>query len=500
METKSETTKLQKELKMIEISPITRLEGEAKISIFLDDEGNVDDAYFQVIELRGFERFCIGRPVEELPRIVTRICGVCSWAHHMASTKALDDIYGIYPEGAAKKIRELGYYAHIIHSHLAHFYALAGPDIFLGPDADPVMRNIFGLYQTFKEITKDAIMNRIYAQKIQEMIGGTAVHPNCGIPGGVSAPLTKEKKEKIEKYSKSILEFTKKSVSLLQDTIEKRKDLSDLILGDVYYHRTYYMGLVDENNKLQLYDGDIRVVSPNGKEVAKFKGNEYLDYIGEHVEPWSYLKFPYLKFIGWKGITDGENSGVYRVNTLARFNVSDGFTTPLAQEAYDAMFEFIGEKPAHNTLAFNWARIIEALYASERIAELISDSEIMDKNVRPEVKEIANYRGVGVVEAPRGTLYHDYTVNEDGLITKLNLVVATVQNNPGMCMSIKKAAQKLIKNGEISEGILNRVEMAFRAYDPCLACATHSMIGRMPMEVTIYNSEKKAVKTLRRTL
>ena len=325
MGSKSETTKLQKELKMIEISPITRLEGEAKISIFLDDEGNVDDAYFQVIELRGFERFCVGRPVEELPRIVTRICGVCSWAHHMAGSKTIDEIYDVYPEGAARKIRELGYHAHIIHSHLAHFYALAGPDIFLGPDADPVMRNIFGLYQTFKDITKEAIITRIYAQKIQEMIGGTAVHPNCGVPGGVSAPLTKEKKAKIEEYSKAILEFTKKSVALFQDTIEKRKDLSELILGDVYYHKTYYMGLVDDKNKLQLYDGDVRVVSPDGKEVARFKGRDYLEYIAEHVEPWSYLKFPYLKFVGWKGLVDGENSGVYRVNTLARFNVSDGF-------------------------------------------------------------------------------------------------------------------------------------------------------------------------------
>jgi len=312
--------------------------------------------------------------------------------------------------------------------------------------------------------------------------------------------ITKEKKAKIEEYSKAILEFTKKSVALFQDTIEKRKDLSELILGDVYYHKTYYMGLVNDKNKLQLYDGDVRVVSPDGKEVARFKGRDYLEYIAEHVEPWSYLKFPYLKFVGWKGLVDGENSGVYRVNTLARFNVSDGFTTPLAQEAYDALYEYIGEKPAHNTLAFNWARIIEALYASERIVELISDPEIMDKNVRPEVKEIVNHRGVGVVEAPRGTLYHDYIVNDEGLITKLNLVVSTVQNNPGMCMSIKKAAQKLIKNGEISEGILNRVEMAFRAYDPCLACATHSMIGRMPMEITIYNSEKKVVRTLRRTL
>ncbi|MDF2955955.1 MAG: Coenzyme F420-reducing hydrogenase [Candidatus Alkanophagales archaeon MCA70_species_2] len=486
-------------MKEVVISPITRLEGHGKITIFLDDAGNVADAYFQVVELRGFERFCIGRPVEELPRITPRICGVCPWAHHMASTKACDAVYKAEPTPAAKKIREMAYCAHMMHSHQLHFYALAAPDFVVGAGAPKAERNVLGLIQKVGlETGKLVIKNRGYAQRIQEIVGGKATHPVCGVPGGVARPLTDEERAEIEEKGKSLLEFGKTSLEIFDNLVLKDKELVDLIAGDVYYHETYYMGLVDKNNKVNFYDGDVRVVDPEGREYAKFPPAKYLDYIAEHVEPWSYLKFPYLKGVGWKGLVDGKNSGVYRVNTLARLNAADGIATPLAQEAYEKFYEFFGKKPVHNTLAFHWARLVENLYAAERLMELIQDSEITSKDVRAELGEPEE--GVGCVEAPRGTLFHHYWTDNEGIVTKLNLIVATGHNNAAMCMSIKKAAQKLISGGEVNDKLLNMVEMAFRAYDPCLACATHTLPGQMPLEVLIYDADGNLVKRLARNV
>ncbi|RLG36609.1 Ni/Fe hydrogenase subunit alpha [Candidatus Alkanophaga liquidiphilum] len=486
-------------MREVVISPITRLEGHGKITIFLDDAGNVADAYFQVVELRGFERFCIGRPVEELPRITPRICGVCPWAHHMASTKACDAVYKAEPTPAAKKIREMAYCAHMMHSHQLHFYALAAPDFVVGAGAPKAERNVLGLIQKVGlETGKLVIKNRGYAQRIQEIVGGKATHPVCGVPGGVARPLTDEERAEIEEKGKSLLEFGKTSLEIFDNLVLKDKELVDLIAGDVYYHETYYMGLVDKNNKVNFYDGDVRVVDPEGREYAKFPPAKYLDYIAEHVEPWSYLKFPYLKGVGWKGLVDGKNSGVYRVNTLARLNAADGIATPLAQEAYEKFYEFFGKKPVHNTLAFHWARLVENLYAAERLMELIQDSEITSKDVRAELGEPEE--GVGCVEAPRGTLFHHYWTDNEGIVTKLNLIVATGHNNAAMCMSIKKAAQKLISGGEVNDKLLNMVEMAFRAYDPCLACATHTLPGQMPLEVLIYDADGNLVKRLARNV
>jgi len=486
----------QPQSKRITIEPITRLEGEAKIDIFLNDEGNVDNAYFQVVELRGFERFCQGRPVEEMPRITTRICGVCPGAHHMASSKAVDAVFNVDPPEPAKKLRELFYCAHVLHSHIAHFYALAGPDFILGPDADPAKRNILGVIEAVGlDAGKKVITARGYAQRIQEMIGGKATHPVCGLPGGMSKAITEEERKEIEEMAKFLIDFSKFSLQLVDDLILKNKTYVDLITGDIYRHETYYMGMVDENNKVNFYDGDIRVVDQNGTEYAKFQPKDYLDYIEEHVEPWSYLKFPYLKGIGWKGLVDGKDSGIYRVNSLARLNVADGMATPLAQEAYDRMFDILGGKPSHATLAFNWARIVEIMYASERLLELATDKDITSKDIRAIPKEKPN-EGLGCVEAPRGTLFHHYWTDEDGLITKVNLIVATGQNNGPMCMSVKKAAQSLIKNWKVDQGLLNMVEMAFRAYDPCLACATHSLPGHMPLEVIIHDPKGKIVERL----
>ena len=488
-------------MKKITVDPITRLEGHGRIEIFLDDDGNVANAYLQVPEFRGFEKFCEGRPVEELPRITPRICGVCPSAHHMASTKATDAVYHVDPPPAAKKLRELYYCAHMCHSHIAHFYVLAAPDFVVGPTADPAERNILGVIaKVGLEVGGEVIKHRAYAQDIQAVIGGKATHSVCGLPGGMSRAITEEERADFEEKAKSMVEFGKFGLKLFDDVVLGNKEYVDIITGPIYTMESYYMGMVDANNKVNFYEGDIRVVDPEGKEVAKFKPADYIDYIGEHTEPWSYLKFPFLKKVGWKGLTEGKESGVYRVAPLARLNVADGMATPMAQEAYEKMYSTLGGKPVHATLAFHWARLIEILYAAERLLELCQDKEVIDPNVRT-IPTATPDEGVGVVEAPRGTLYHHYKTDEKGMVEKVNLIVATVQNNPAMNMSIKKAAQKLITAGKVaSEGLLNMVEMAFRAYDPCLACATHTLPGQMPLEVIIRDAEGNIVHRLSRSL
>ncbi len=485
--------------KQVTISPITRLEGHGKIDIFLDENGNVKDAYFQVVELRGFEKFCEGRPVEELPRITPKICGVCPGAHHTASSKAADAVYNVEIPETGRKLRELYYNAHMAHSHILHFYALGAPDFVLGAGADPAKRNVLGLIEKVGKETGLAVLkNRGYTQKIQGMLAGHPIHPVGSLPGGMSKPLTEEERKEIEEMGKSLVEFGKFGLELLNDLVLKNEENANLITGDTYYHETYYAGLVDDDHKVNFYDGKIKMVDPSGKEVCIFEAKNYLDYIAEHVEPWSYIKFPYIKQVGWKGLVDGKDSGVYRVNSLARLNVSEGMATPIAQEAYEKMYEFFGKKPVHNTLAFHWARIIETMYACERILELAQDPEITNKDVRTIPTEKPS-EGVGVVEAPRGTLYHHYTTDDEGITQKVNLIVATVQNNAGMNMSVKKAAQNLIKEGKVDNKILDMVEMAFRAYDPCLACASHTLPGKMPLKVKIH-WEGKLFKILTRNL
>jgi F420-non-reducing hydrogenase large subunit len=486
-------------MRRVTVDPITRLEGHGRIEIFLNEQGDVDNAYLQVPELRGFERFCQGRPVEEMPRITERICGVCPEAHHMASSKACDAVYGTEITSAARKLRELFYSAHMIHSHIAHFYALAGPDFVVGPTAPKEKRNILGVIEKVGlEIGTEVIKHRAYAQRIQEMIGGKATHPVCGIPGGMSKALTEEEREEIEGMAQSSVEFGKASLQIFDDVVLKNSDYVDLILSDSYTLKTHYMGLVDENNQVNFYDGKIRVVDPDGQEVAKVECKDYLDIIDEHVEPWTYLKFPYLKSVGWKGLVDGKESGVYRVAPLARLNAADGMATPVAQEAYEKFFSTLGGRPVHATLAMNWARLVELMYATEHMYNLSRDPEITSRDVRAPLG--TPREGVGVVEAPRGTLFHHYWTDGDGLIMKANLIVATGNNNAGMCMSVKKAAQGVISGGKVDEGLLNMVEMAYRAYDPCIACATHWLPGEMPLEINIYDHQNRLAQQLKRNL
>jgi F420-non-reducing hydrogenase large subunit len=483
----------------ITIDPITRLEGHGRIEIFLDQEGDVENAYFQVPELRGFEKFCEGRAVEDLAIITPRICGVCPEAHHMASTKALDAVFKVDPPPVAKKLRELLYSAFYVADHATHFYALSGPDFVVGPDASPAERNIIGVvHKVGLEIGGEVLKHLELCHDVVAMIGGKYIHPVCGLPGGVSKPITEEDRVKIEEIARSAVEFGKLSLKILDDVVLANKAYVDMILSDTFTHKTYYMGLVDANNKVNFYDGMLRVVDPEGKEFLKFAPSDYLEHIAEHVEPWTYLKFPYLKALGWQGLVDGKESGLYRVAPLARLNAADGMATPLAQAEYERMYSTLGGKPVHATLATHWARLIELVHAAERMVELATDPEITSPDVRT-IPTATPGEGVGVVEAPRGVLIHHYHADERGVARKINLIIGTAHNYGAIAMSVKKASQGLIKKGTVvTEGLLNRIEMAFRAYDPCFACATHSLPGQMPLTVSIYDAEGKMVQRLRR--
>jgi F420-non-reducing hydrogenase large subunit len=484
--------------KRITIDPITRLEGHGKIEIFLDDKGDVERAFLQIPELRGFEQFAVGRPAEEMPRITPRICGVCPTAHHMASTKCLDDLFHVEPTPTAKMIRELIYNAFMLEDHTLHFFFLGGPDFVVGPQAPAGERNILGVIgKVGLEIAGKVIRARRECRDILNHLCGKVIHPVCGLPGGVSKGLDEEHRVQFLETAKFAVEFTQFALKIFDDVVLKNKEYVDVVVGDAYKMKTYYMGLVDGNNKVNFYDGDIRVVDPDGKEFAKFKPGEYLNHVSEHVEPWSYIKFPFLKKVGWKGFVEGKESGIYRVAPLARLNASDGMATALAQEHYDRMYKTLGGKPVHNTLAFHWARLIEALQAAEAMVKLLEGKDITSPNIR-NIPTQTPSEGVGVVEAPRGTLFHHYKTDEKGIITEANLIVATVNNAAAITMSIEKAAKAFIKGGKVSEGLLNMAEMAFRAYDPCHACGTHALPGDMPLVINIYDKDKELVKQLKR--
>jgi F420-non-reducing hydrogenase large subunit len=486
-------------MKQILIDPITRLEGHGKIAIFLDNNGDVENAYMQIPELRGFERFSQGRRAEDMPQITSRICGVCPVAHHFAATKALDDAFSVEPTSTAKKLRELMYAGYYIYDHTLHFYYLGGPDFVVGPDAPAAKRNVLGVIEKAGiEIGKEVIKHRAYGQKITAILGGKATHPVCGLPGGVSKGLNKDEVKEIERMGKSCRDFAQFSRKLFDDIVLQNKKYVDVILSDPYQLSTYNMGLVDKNNKVNFYDGMIRVTDQNAKEFLKFDVKDYYKKIAEHVEEWSYIKFPYLKKIGWKGYVDGKDSGLYRVGPLGRLNASEGMATPLADKEYKRFYETLGGKPVNSTLAFHWARLIELLYATERTLELIKDPKITSDKIRNPVNEPGE--GYGVVEACRGTLIHHYKLDKNGLIDKANLIVATVNNAGAINMSIRNAAKGLIKGGKVNDGLLNMVEMAFRAYDPCFGCATHTLPGQMPMEVKIFDKNKKLFKILRKNM
>ncbi len=487
-------------MKEIVITPITRLEGHGKIVVCLDDDGNCKRAYLQVPELRGFEKFAEGRHSEDMPQITSRICGVCPMAHHMASTKCLDDLFKIEPPIAAKKIRELIYSIFMLEDHALHFYILGGPDFIVGPTAPKEERNVLGVVSKVgKETALRIIEMRKTLRKTNEMLAGRTIHPVIGLPGGISRPISPAEVEELKKIGDKAVDFAQFTLKTFKDIVLARKDYVELITSDAYTHKTYYMGLVDDRNKVNFYDGKVRVVNPSGKEFAKFDGSDYLDHLAEHVEPWTYVKFSYLKNVGWKGFTDGEDSGITSVAPLARLNAADGMATPGAQLAYEEMFATLGGRPVHYTLANHWARVVEIIYAAERLKELANDPQIMDSEIRRLPTEVPT-SGIGVVEAPRGTLIHHYETDNRGVIRKANLMVATQHNSARIALSVDKAARTFVKRGQIDDGMLNMVEMAFRAYDPCHACGTHTLPGSMPFMIYVYNEDGKLKETIRRNM
>jgi F420-non-reducing hydrogenase large subunit len=482
----------------ISIDPITRLEGHGKIDIFLDGQGEVERAYFQVPELRGFETFSVGRPAEDMPQITSRICGVCPTAHHMAGTRALDDLYKVEAPPTARKIRELVYNTFMLEDHALHVYILGGPDFIVGPDAPKALRNVVGVIQKVGvDVGKKVISMRRRLRELISYFGGKVIHPVLGLPGGVSKGLNPDDLPGFKQLAEDGVEFAQFTLQVFKDIVLKNPDYVKLITSDTYTHKTYYMGLVDEKNRVNFYEGQIRVVDPSGKEYAKFPVQKYLDYVGEHVEPWSYVKFCYLKPLGWKGFVDGPESGVYSVAPLARLNAADAMATPEAQKAREEYFSTLGGRPVHFTLANHWARVIEMLQAAERMRELVNDAEITGKELRT-IPTATPTVGIGVVEAPRGTLFHHYETDERGLIRKANLIVATQGNSARMAMGVEKSAKGLIHQGKADDGILNMIEMAFRAYDPCHGCATHSLPSEMPLIVSIRDASGQVIQEIRR--
>jgi len=485
-------------VRKVEINPITRLEGHGKIAIFLDDAGNVDDAFFQTVEFRGYEKFLQGMPIEEVPRTVSTVCGVCRAVHFMASMKASDGVYGVTPPPAGRKLRELFFNSHYVEDHAVILYALGFPDFVVGPEASPAVRNVVGLIQAVgAEIGKAVLKKRSYAVKIFELLGGKPNHPVAALPGGWAKTLTEEEREQIHAWSKELVELGKLTLQVFDDVVLKNQKYMDLVTGDMYRVEVGYMGSVDENDRITYYEGTQKVIDSDGKLVGTFKGKEYLDFISERVQPWTYLKFPYQKKLGgWQGIKDGPGTNLYCVGPLARFNIASGMDTPLAQEHFERFHATFGARPVHQVLGYHWARAIELLNAAEKCVQLSEDPEITSQDTWNKPTSCPG-EGVGIIEAPRGTLIHHYVTNDKGIVENANLIVATTHNNGPINLAIKKAAKHFIKNGDVSEGMLNYVEMAFRPYDLCLACATHAVNGGQAMEVNIYGSDGELRRTLK---
>jgi F420-non-reducing hydrogenase large subunit len=447
--------------KTLNIAPVSRIEGHASVTIQLDDSGNVEDARLHVLSLRGFEKFVVGRPVEEVCRIVNRICGICPWQHHLASNKAADECLGVTLPSTGRKLRELCQMLAYIPDKILHFYFLAAPDFVLGPDADYSVRNVVGIVGAAPDLAKKVVHMRYKSQMMLEKFAGKVIHPMAAVVGGYSRPmLEEERKELLE----GILEFKDFALFTMKFA---REEVFPKYLDAVKTLGVFpsgYIGTVDKEGALQLYDGELRLQNADGK-IDQFPYSEYKNHIGEHIEDWSYLKFPYAKNWGNLKLDENDPVGVYRSNCLARINVCDKMATPLAQEELEIFRKSFG-RPAHLTLLYNWARLIELVYCAERAEELLNDPEITGRDIRATNIEPKAGEGFGCVEAPRGTLIHNYKTDENGMVTMANLIVGTTHNNAAMNLSVKQAAKAVIKDGKYDQGILNRIEMAVRAYDP----------------------------------
>jgi len=469
----------------ITIEPVTRIEGHAKVTIHLKPDGTVEHAYFHVNEFRGFEKFCEGRMVFEMPQITPRICGICPVSHHLAAAKAGDVVYGAPPTRPATLLRELMHMGQIIQSHGMHFFELAGPDLLLGFDADPAIRNVVGLLQTAPDLALKAVNLRKYGQNIIYALAGRRIHPNFAVPGGVNKAMSRQTRDEILGGLDEAIATTQVGLAIIKDWAAK--NMEDIQKFAVF--PSGYFGLVTPQNSLELYEGNVRLIDYAGKQLELFDIQNYLDVVAEHVEDWSYLKFPYYKKMGFP-------KGVYRVGPLGRLNVAEKIDTPLADAELRLFKAINGGKPVENTLYYHYARLIETLFAAERVRVLCEDPDILSTDVLNTRHEFKG-EGVGVIEAPRGTLIHHYVANPSGQLERVNLIVSTGHNNWAMSEAVDSVAKTYITGPEIHEGLLNRVEAAIRAYDPCLSCSTHA-VGQMPMTIDLIDASGHVIQTVAR--
>jgi NAD-reducing hydrogenase large subunit len=469
----------------IVIQPVTRIEGHARISIYLGDDGAVEAAQFHVIEFRGFEKLCEGRPFHEMPGLMSRICGICPVSHILASSKAGDALLGVEIPPAAERQRRLMNYAQVLQSHALSFFHLSAPDLLLGMDADPARRNIFGLIDAEPELARRGIRLRQFGQRVIEVLGGKRIHPTWGVPGGVSKVLTVAERDEL-------LGWIEEARQSLQIALERMKSLLDGFQQEIQSLGNFpslFLGTVNEDGEAEYYDGRIRIVDSEGNIVADgLDPRRYHTYLGEASEEWSFMKFPYYKPLGYPG-------GMYRVGPLARLNVVRAMGTPLADRE---LREFRQRNGAvrNESFYYHLARLIEMLHAVERIEELLLDPEILGDHVRVNAGQ-NRFEAVGSCEAPRGTLFHHYQVDEGGLMKRANLLIATSQNNLAMNRAVEQAAQRFVTPGRLTEGMLNRVEAAIRCYDPCLSCSTHAL-GLMPLEIELRDRAGRLLDRVRR--
>lgn len=471
----------------IVISPVTRIEGHAKITIQLNDAGQVVQSFFHVEQFRGFEKFSEGRMFYEMPQITPRTCGICPVSHHLASAKACDRIVGTRPTPTAHRLRELMHMGQVIQSHGMHFFELAGPDLILGFDADPRIRNVAGLVEANPDLALKAVRLRAFGQEIIRRLGERRVHPIFAVPGGVNKPLKPEDREWILQELDKHLATAQEGLELFKSWASKNQDLID----EFAVFPTAYMGLVQEDGALELYEGQLRLVDQEGQTLEEFDPCQYLQYIGEHVEPYTYLKAPFYRKFGYP-------AGVYRVGPLGRLNAATYIRTPLAQEEMKTWKALNGGKPVAATLYYHYGRLIELIYALERARELLDDPDILRTDLVNPGGEITG-EGIGCLEAPRGTLFHHYWTDEHGVLTRVNLIVATGHNAWAMNYAVNEVAKRFVDGTRLNEGMLNRVEAAIRAYDPCLSCSTHA-VGQMPLRIELIGPDGTLLDVLTRGL
>ncbi|MBN1993843.1 MAG: Ni/Fe hydrogenase subunit alpha [Anaerolineae bacterium] len=474
--------------KMVTIDPVTRIEGHAKITLYLDEKGQVADARFHVVEFRGFEKFCEGRTVWEMPGITARVCGICPVSHLMASAKAGDAILGVRISSSAEKLRRLMNWGQIVQSHALSFFHLSAPDLLLGMESEPVTRNVMGLIQQYPDIARQGIRLRGFGQEVIRLLGGKSIHPAWAVPGGVRQALTEENRDKIRAGLGEAFDTINMALNLFKDAAENFGPEIEAY-GNF---PSLFMGLVTPDGGLEHYDGVLRLMDSDGRIIEdEVDPANYHHLIAEAVEPWTYLKFPYYKRYGF-----GEE-GMYRVGPLARVNVCDYAGTPRADREL-RQFRRLGEqgKPVLSSFHYHYARLIEILFSLEKIEEILDDADLRGNHIRSKAG-VNNLTGVGVSEAPRGTLFHEYHVDEDGVLQKVNLIIATGQNNMAMNKTVKQIAQAYVNGSGLTEGIMNRIEHGIRVFDPCLSCSTHAL-GQMPLHLQLVGPDGEVVAERKR--